>query len=556
MKEAFVQSYKERFQSSLGEISNLYNSIYAHHLHGRESFGQLLEHIEKAFAERPENLKQRDLKKLKTQPTHWFLSNEICGMSLYVDRFCGSINTLKNKLDYFEKLGINLLHLMPVFENREGASDGGYAVSDFEKVDKRFGTLDDLKNLEGEMRNRDMSLMLDIVQLDINYDNPQVFTEMVDTIFFSANLGVDILRIDISTFIWKEKGTPSRDLPQVHTLLQLVKQCIWIAAPGMAIVAPNEMIKYFGEDNNGTKECDFVYNATQMALQWDALATGDTRILMAAQQELLKKPFGTSWITYTRDHDGIGLSYDDHMIDAAGYDPYEHRKFIKDYYSGNHYASSAKGALFSVNEKTGDARISGSLASLCGLETAINTKDVLAIELSIQKILMMQAMSFFIGGIPMIFYGDESGHLNDHSYLNDPEKKDDNRWMLRPIIDWNKNENINKEGTIEHNIYTSTQKLIELRKKLPVIADKKNLTWLRPHNIHVAGFLRAWDDDRVYCLFNFSHRKQSLTWYAFKENGMRPSKLYDHWSEKYFDVGTDNEYFVLPPYSFFILEPK
>jgi amylosucrase len=631
MKSTFVQSYKQRFQSSLGEISNLYNSIYAFHPHGRESFGQLLEHIEKAFAERSESLKRRDLEKLKTEPTHWFLSNEICGMSLYVDRFCGSINALKNKLDHFEKLGVNLLHLMPVFESPEEASDGGYAVSDFKKVDKRFGTLDDLKDLEDKMRKQDMYLVLDIVlnhtsdqhewamkakkgdkqyqdyfyffndraepdeyersmpeifpeaapgnftyikecdkwvmtvfhnyQWDLNYTNPQVFIEMIDTIFFYANLGVDILRIDAPAFIWKEKGTRCQNLPQAHTLLQLIKQCVWIAAPGMAIlgeaiVAPNEIMKYFGEGDREAKECDFAYNATQMALQWDALATGDTRVMMAAQQELLKKPYGTSWITYTRCHDDIGLGYDDHMIDAAGYNPFEHRKFLKDHYSGNHYSSSAKGALFSVNEKTGDARISGSLASLCGLETAINKKDASAIELSIQKIFLMQAMSFFVGGIPMIFYGDESGHLNDYSYLNDPGTNYDNRWMHRPVIDWDKNENINKEGTIEHTIFTSTKKLISLRKKLPVVADKKNLTWLRPHNIHVAGFLRAWDDERVYCLFNFSRRKQSLTWYAFKENGMRPSKLYDHWSEKYFDVGRDNEYFVLPPYSFFILEPK
>jgi amylosucrase len=630
-KEAFEQPYKERFQSSLGEISNLYNSIYSFHPHGRESFGQLLEHIEKAFGERSQSLKQRDLEKLKIEPIHWFLSNEICGMSLYVDRFCGSINALKNKLEYFEKLGVNLLHLMPLFESPEGASDGGYAVSDFKKVDKRFGTLDDLKDLEDEMGKCDMYLMLDIVlnhtsdqhewatkakegdkqyqdyfyffddraepdeydrsmpdifpeaapgnftyikecdkwvmtvfhnfQWDLNYTNPQVFIEMIDTILFYANLGVDILRIDAPAFLWKEKGTRCQNLPHAHSLLQLIKQCIWIASPGMAIlaeaiVAPNEIMKYFGEGDKEAKECDFAYNATQMALQWDALATGDTKVMMAAQQELLKKPYGTSWVTYTRCHDDIGLGYDDYMIDAAGYNPYDHRKFLKDHYSGNHYSSAAKGALFSVNERTGDARISGSLASLCGLETAINNKDSPAIELSIQKILLMQAMSFFIGGIPMIFYGDESGQLNDHSYLNDPETSYDNRWMHRPIIDWNKNENINKEGTIEHTLFTSTKKLIALRKKLPVIADKKNLTWLRPHNIHVAGFLRAWDDDRVYCLFNFSRRKQSLTWYAFKENGMRPSKLYDHWSKKYFEVGRDNEYFVLPPYSFFILEPK
>jgi amylosucrase len=232
------------------------------------------------------------------------------------------------------------------------------------------------------------------------------------------------------------------------------------------------------------------------------------------------------------------------------------RKFLKDYYSGNYDGSPATGALFAVNEKTGDARISGSLASLCGLEIAMNNMDAAAIEISIRKIMLMQAMSFFIGGTPMIFYGDESGHTNDYSYLKEEGKSYDNRWMHRPVIDWNKNEDVEKPGTIESVIFSSTKKLIEIRKKLPVIADKKNLTWLTPHNIHIAGFIRAWDNDRVYCLFNFSDKEQRLTWYAFKANGMKPIKLFDHWSEKYFDVKKDNEYLMLPPYTFFILEPS
>jgi amylosucrase len=398
-------------------------------------------------------------------------------------------------------------------------------------------------------------------QWDLNYTNPQVFAEMLDTIFFYANLGVDILRIDAPAFIWKEMGTGCQNLPQAHTLLQLIKLCVQTATPGMAllgeaIVSPHEIMKYFGTGDKEAEECDFAYSATQMAVQWDALATGDIKVMLAAQHEILKKPYGTSWINYTRCHDDIGLGYDDYMITNAGYNAYEHRKFLMNYYSGNHTGSSAKGALFSVNEKTGDARISGSLASLCGLETALNNKDAEEIELSIRKILMMQALSFFIGGTPMIFYGDESGHTNDYSYLDDEGKSYDNRWMHRPVIDWEKNANIDKPGTIEHIIFSSTKKLISIRKKLPVIADKKNLTWLRPHNIHIAGFLRAWENDRVYCLFNFSDKEQHLTWYAFKENGMKPLRLYDRWEKKYYNVKNDNEYLTLPPYSFFILEPK
>ncbi|MBC7874014.1 MAG: alpha-glucosidase C-terminal domain-containing protein, partial [Ferruginibacter sp.] len=211
--------------------------------------------------------------------------------------------------------------------------------------------------------------------------------------------------------------------------------------------------------------------------------------------------------------------------------------------------------LFSVNEKTGDARISGTLASLCGLETSIargNSKDTV---LAIQRILLMQAHSFFVGGIPVIFYGDEAGYTNDYSYLQDESKNYDNRWMHRPVIDWEKNKKIDLAGTTEQIIFSSTKKLIAIRKKLAVMADRKNLTWLTPHNIHVAGFLREWNDERVYCIFNFSSQEQHLTWYAFKENGINPSTLYDHWAEKKYTVKEDNEYFTLPPCSFFILEP-
>lgn len=616
-----------RFLADTSAIFELYLQLYEHHSAAENFFQQVIETIIKAYKARPAALKQRDIQKLEQE--HWFLSNQITGMSLYVDRFCGNLRTLQTKLDYFENLGVNFLHLMPLFESPADESDGGYAVSDFRKVDERFGSLADLTDLQEEMRKRNMYLMLDIVlnhtshhhewavkakqgnkqyqdyfyfyndrslpdqydktmpevfpesspgnftfipecnkwamtvfhnyQWDLNYNNPLVFIEMLDTIFFYANLGVDILRIDAPAFIWKQLGTTCQNLPQAHTLLRLIKQCVQVAAPGMAllgeaIVAPKEIMKYFGTGNYTARECDFAYNATHMALQWDMLATGNTAVMLAAQPELLKKPYGTSWITYTRCHDDIGLGYDDEMIAAAGYTPYAHRKFIKDYYSGAHKGSPAMGALFSVNDKTGDARISGSLASLCGLEKALKEKDGSAVELSIQKILLMQAHSFFLGGVPMLFYGDELGYTNDYSYLKENGKSYDNRWMHRPLIDWKKNKKAEKEGTTEQKVFSSIKKLISIRSKLPAVADHSNLTWLTPHNIHVAGYMRSKNERRLFCVFNFAAEPAYLTWFAFKEHGNPPAKLYDHWSEKEFEVGADHEFFILEPYGFALLE--
>ena len=624
------KKFGDRKLNTAADITELYASLYKDHPGYEIGYLNLLQVIENGFANRSTILKERDLTKLNNQTGNWFLSNSICGMSLYVDRFCGTLLNLTHKLDYFEELGTNLLHLMPVFESPVNESDGGYAVSDFRKVDKRFGNIDDLVNLQHHMQERDMYLMLDIVlnhtsqlhawaikakagekkyqdyfyffdnrelpdelektmpeifpesspgnftyipelnkwvmtvfhnyQWDLNYRNPAVFNEMLDNIFFYSNLGVDVLRIDAPAFIWKKNGTTSQNLDEAHNILKLIKLCVQAATPGMAllaeaIVAPAEIMKYFGTGKYTARECDIAYNATQMALQWDALATGDTRVMMAAQAGLLNKPFGTSWITYTRCHDDIGLGYDDHMIGDAGFQPFQHRSFIKNYYSGKYPGSPAKGVLFSVNEKTGDARLSGSLASLCGLEKALQENDKPAIALSIQKIILMQAHSFFLGGLPMLFYGDEQGYINQYSYLDDADKNYDNRWIHRPVIDWEKNKNALKKGTLENKIFSLTKKLITIRSSLPVIADKKNLTWLDTNNHHIAGFIRAWENDRVYCLFNFSLQPQKISWYVFKQNNMRPLSLYDHWSEKKYKVGFDTEHLTLQPYQFLIMEP-
>lgn len=619
--------FAKRFLNQLPTIEVLFNEVYGNHPNRNQYFDALLESLIKHYQERSTTLLKKDAHKEKKG--NWFLSNQITGMSLYVDRFAGSLKGLAEKLNYFEELGVNFLHLMPVFESPAGESDGGYAVSNFRKVDDRFGNNDDLHALIQKMNANNMYLMLDIVlnhtshhhewaqkakggdtyyqdffyfyenrdipnqldqtmpeifpesspgsftyveacnkwvmtvfhhyQWDLNYSNPAVLVAMLENILHYGNLGVDILRIDAPAFIWKQIGTTCQNLPQAHTLLRLIKQCVMVATPGMAIlgeaiVAPNEIIKYFGTDDYVARECDIAYNATQMALQWDALATGDTRVMLSAQHPILQKPFGCTWISYTRCHDDIGLGYDDYMIERAGLNAYQHRTYLKNYFAGWHEGSPSAGALFSVNPKTGDARISGSLASLCGLEKAIEWNHPPSIEDALKKIILMQAQSMFMGGIPMLFYGDELAYTNDYSYLQDPAKSYDNRWMHRPIIDWNKNEKRKLEGSYEAVIFNETKKLIATRNKLEIFSDHKNVTWMTPHNIHVASFIRSMNDKRIYCLFNYKHTASFITWYAFKEHGERPTHLKDHWTGSTYQVGNDNEYFVLPGYGFALLE--
>ncbi|MBC7510320.1 MAG: alpha-amylase, partial [Ferruginibacter sp.] len=150
-----------RLVANIASIHYLYNELYQNHPNAETIFINLIDSIRNAYLQRPENLKALDVE--KEEKGTWFLSNEITGMSLYVDRFCGNLNNLGSKLDYFNKLGVNFLHLMPVMESPAGESDGGYAVSDFRKVDERFGTLEDLQKLQQKMSTEKMYLMIDIV---------------------------------------------------------------------------------------------------------------------------------------------------------------------------------------------------------------------------------------------------------------------------------------------------------------------------------------------------------------------------------------------------------
>ncbi|MBL0335758.1 MAG: hypothetical protein IPP73_10785 [Chitinophagaceae bacterium] len=135
-------------------------------------------------------------------------------------------------------------------------------------------------------------------------------------------------------------------------------------------------------------------------------------------------------------------------------------------------------------------------------------------------------------------------------------KSYDNRWMHRPVIDWNKNIKIEEAGTIEHRMFEGTKKLISIRRSLKMAGDYKNLTWLTPHNIHVAGFIRTMNTKKLYCLLISAIKKLLSPGFIFKEHGAAAAVLYDHWEGKEYQMGHDHQYLVMAPYTFLILEAR
>ncbi|MBO0330760.1 amylosucrase [[Muricauda] lutisoli] len=352
-------------------------------------------------------------------------------------------------------------------------------------------------------------------QWDLNYTNPEVFLEMLTNLVKLTDMGVDVVRFDALAFLWKKIGTISQNLPEAHNLITLFRMCLQVVAPGSillaeAIVAPTDIIKYFGEEEKQGNECEIAYNASLMALLWNSIATKKTQLLYKSLMHVPSKPKDCTWINYIRCHDDIGLGYENHLIQELGWNPEMHRKFLLDYFCQRLDWSPATGMLFMYNPKTGDGRITGSAASLLGLEKALKNKDEDLLQESVRKIIMLHGITLAFGGIPLIYAGDEIGTLNDYSFQNDPAKKGDSRWVNRPMQDWETISNLDNKDLPQSSIFHTLQKLIKIRKENTVFADHNNLELCHTGNDHIFSFERTQGKKGLLVICNFDENAQVI----------------------------------------------
>lgn len=347
-------------------------------------------------------------------------------------------------------------------------------------------------------------------QWDLNYAKPQVFRAMANELLFLANAGVEILRLDAVPFIWKRMGTSCENQPEAHLLIQAFNALARIAAPAMlfkseAIVHPDDVLSYIGP-----QECQISYNPLLMALLWEALATRDVKLLAHSMHTRFKLPPGCAWVNYLRSHDDIGWTFDDDDAWRVGIDPNGHRRFLNSFYIGRFEGSFARGVPFQENPDTGDARVSGTLASLAGLEQAMLADDQRLIDLAVRRILLLHSVILSIGGIPLIYLGDEAGTLNDYTYANNPAKAGDSRWVHRPATDWQQRAHIQEQPETPSGwIFAELTRLIRLRTAQPAIWDGA-MEVIETGSPQLFGFVRQHAGQRLLVVANFSEHPSEM----------------------------------------------
>jgi amylosucrase len=352
-------------------------------------------------------------------------------------------------------------------------------------------------------------------QWDLNWHNPEVFYEFADLILWLANLGVECLRLDAIAFIFKRMGTNCQNQPEVHAITQALRTVARIAAPALifkaeAIVGPADLAPYLGVGKHAGKVSDLAYQNSLMVQIWSALAAKDTRLFCAAMNRFPAKPPTTVWGTYLRCHDDIGWAIDDGDAASVGLNGYEHRRFLADYYAGLYPMSDARGLVFQENLLTGDRRISGTAASLAGIEAALISGDDIHLDLAIRRYVLAHCLVLGFGGLPLIYMGDELGIRNYYDFVEEPDHADDNRWVHRPPMPWDLADRRHIEGSVEHRIWHRLRHVITVRSSLPSLDASVESEILDPVNPAVLVFLRRFSSQTMVGVYNMTTESQKL----------------------------------------------
>lgn len=175
----------------------------------------------------------------------------------------GTFRALINDLDRIKSLGTDVVYLLPIHpigqKDKKGSLGCPYSIQDYRKVNPEYGTLEDFQFLIAETHKRGLKIMIDVVYnhtsrdsylwnkhpdwfyrkpdgtcanrvgdwsdvTDLNYDVPQVWDELIDTLKYWVLLGIDGFRCDVASLVPLAFWMRARE-----EVAKVKKDVIWMA---------------------------------------------------------------------------------------------------------------------------------------------------------------------------------------------------------------------------------------------------------------------------------------------------------------------------------------
>jgi len=457
-------AFRDRFEAHFPRLHASVTQLYPAHPERQAVLADLVVRASASWNARPLDLKVRDGQHL-AHPDR-LTSERMLGGACDAGRYGGNLAGVGDQIPYLRELGLTYLHLLSLFEDGEDVEV---------RVDPGLGTLDRLGELAADLRLAGISLGVDVpAPAGVALDGPEALGALARVMLLLANRGAEVLRIDAPASVGAD-ASPARGALLVSAL-DAVRA---MAAPGTVLSA--------SVSGGGLVDDDL-----PATLVWEALATGDGRLTQRALDRRAAQPDDATRVTSVRSQDALRWGFSDEDAAALGIDAAAHRRFLTDFYTGVTADAFARGLRVEGAGADGPA-VAGTTASLAGVEAEDAGGE--------DRVVLAHALALSAGGLPVLWLGDEVAQLNDYSCADDPERRDDVRWVHRGHRPRDRYAARHDDRTAAGRIHRRLTKLVSVRQATPELAGGEVIGFHTPHT-SVIGYQRPAGDRRVLVLAN------------------------------------------------------
>ena len=481
----------------------------------------------------------------------------------------------------------SVIHVLPFLPS---TSDGGFAVSNHEKIDDPFGNWNDLKNLssnhkimadlvlnhvssshpwvhqfikseapgasyifapsethvwEKVIRPRNSSLFTKINtnqgfknvwttfgpdQIDINWRNPYIFLEFLKLLVRYVNNGAEWIRLDAIAFIWKEPNTTCLHLSPVHLIVKLLNKCLKIVKPSAVLITETNV----PEKENlsyliGGDEANLAYNFTLPPLLLEAIYTGKTDLLNNWLSNWNELPKYTSLLNFTSSHDGIGLRALEGIMD----DQRVHNLLVE---------SEKRGGLVSHRRLSNGEDQPYELNISWWSAMSHDGSDITLFQFD--RFLLSQVFTLSLKGVPAFYLPSILASPNDlDSFRNSGQRRDLNREKFEAdkLLQVLKN----FDSPASKNISYLTH-IVKVRSRLKAFHPEASMKCISTNIENCIIIKRGLNDESIYIFCNMSNKCLNispLNYFVLSES-FSNKRLLDNITGTYYNT----DIFQLNPY--------